>query len=129
LPTSALTTKEEEERLTFLLLLFARTTTLFLKLVAAAKEEEDEANMFLFLFLLKKVRTFFLFSTTKMSYVVFYKRLCAFSLSLKNETDVTARALCELRRRLVVVVSFAAGIMLHFFLSFSLFSKSERTIR
>ena len=55
-----------------------------------------------------------------MSYVVFYKRLCAFSLSLKNETDVTARALCEPRRRLVVVVSFAAGIMLHFFLSFSL---------
>ena len=67
-----------------------------------------------------------------MSYVVFYKRLCAFSLSLKNETDVTARALCEPRRRLVVVVSFAAGIMLHFFLSFSLslsislFSKRAR---
>jgi hypothetical protein len=33
------------------------TTTLFFKLVAAAKEEEDEANMFLFLFLLKQVRT------------------------------------------------------------------------
>ena len=41
-----------------------------------------------------------------MSYVVFYKRLYAFSLSLKNETDVTARArsaslVVSRRRRLV----------------------------
>ena len=44
---------------------------------------------------------FFSFLLTKMSYVVFYKRLYAFDLSLKNETDVTASFVVSRRRRLV----------------------------